>query len=51
MNGYESPKVIDLGSIESLTRASGDDVSWDSNLGIFGFLGFAGNGGSHGSAG
>lgn len=51
MNTYQSPEVVDLGSVEALTRASGDDHAWDSNLGIVGFIGFLGNGGQPGPSG
>ena len=42
MDTYDAPRIVDLGSVESLTRGTGDDWAWDSNLGIlanaFGFL-------------
>ena len=52
MSTYESPTLVELGTIEGLTQASGDDHAWDSNLGVVGFIGFLGNGGTpSGSAG
>jgi len=52
MNTYESPSIIELGSVENLTNASGDDHWFDSNLpGIRGQLQAVinGTGGSYGS--
>ena len=47
LNNYEAPSITELGSVEGLTRASGSDHAWDSNLpGLFGLVGFLGNGGS-----
>lgn len=46
MNNYEAPSIIELGSVESLTRASGNEVDFDSNLpGFLSLIGFLGNGG------
>lgn len=50
VNTYESPSIIELGSVESLTNASGNERDFDSNLpGFISLIGFAGNGGTYGS--
>lgn len=47
MNTYESPTIVELGSVEDFTRGSGDQHNWDSNWGPAGIFGFVfGNGGS-----
>lgn len=46
MKSYESPAVIELGSVSDLTRGTGDEHDWDSDYGLLKGLGFIlGNGG------
>jgi len=49
VNTYESPTIVELGTVEDFTRGSGEDHSWDSNWGPFAAFGFVfGNGGQPG---